>query len=709
LLLDFSYQTYLLSGSAFAAFGGSPSITFSRGTNATLIDSTGQLTFAPSNQIPNSESFTAATWAPTGLATTPVVSNATVAPDGTMTADSIVEVTGGASSNHRIDYSGLAGNSGKYAASVYLKAGTRTFARVQFDGTLNSVSSSTGVQIDLSDGTLSSTTTAGNITTATATSENVGNGWYRVGLIFTISPVYVLAGGSVRIFLMQSLSPAPSYIGTGSNIFVWGAQFGAMTYETAPRAYNSTTPKNLLGFTEEFNNAAWNKTNSTITTNAIADPNGYLNADKIVEDTATSEHFVEQSFTAISANTYTYSAYAKAGERNQIVLRFAVGTVFVGGTVQVVFTLTGSGNSFIIGGSPTGSSITALSNGWYRCSISALTVAAVAATPNARTQLYNGTSTNYLGNGTSGAYIWGAQISDSASVDPYVYNPAAALTSTAYYGPRFDYDPVTLAPLGLLIEEARTNLLLNSATLSTQNITTTAQAYTLSFYGTGTVTLSGTSTAGPLVGTGVFPNRVSLTFTPTAGTLTLTVTGTVSNAQLEAGGFATSYIPTTNASATRSADVATMVGNNFSNWYNQTTGTLAVAFDASANGSATYVSASNGTITQNSVHVDNEAGNMRAVYYSGGTAVATIGLTAIGTVGAVNRIATAYAVNDFAASRNGVLGTSITSGALPVSLTQLNIGVDDRLLTANYTSNHIKAISYFNSRLTNAQLQAITA
>jgi hypothetical protein len=261
----------------------------------------------------------------------------------------------------------------------------------------------------------------------------------------------------------------------------------------------------------------------------------------------------------------------------------------------------------------------------------------------------------------------------------------------------------------LLIEEARTNLLLNSATLSTQIVTTTAQAYTLSFYGTGTVTLSGTSTAGPLVGTGLFPQRASLTFTPTAGTLTLTVSGTVSNAQLEAGGFATSYIPTTSASVTRSADVATMVGNNFSNWYNQTTGTLSVAFDASANGSATYVSASNGTITQNSVHVDNEAGNMRAAYYSGSTEVAPLVLGAIGTIGATNKIATAYAVNDFAASRNGGTVATDTAGAVPVGLTQLNIGVDDRLTATFYTSNHIKSISYYNTRLTNAQLQAVSA
>ena len=84
---------------------------------------------------------------------------------------------------------------------------------------------------------------------------------------------------------------------------------------------------------------------------------------------------------------------------------------------------------------------------------------------------------------------------------------------------------------------ARYNWLLNSDTLSTQPVTTVAAQYTLSFTGTGSVTLSGTAT-GTLVGTGV-NNRVSLSFTPTAETLTLTVTGSVTLAMLSFGTLTT--------------------------------------------------------------------------------------------------------------------------------------------------------------------------
>lgn len=139
-----------------------------------------------------------------------------------------------------------------------------------------------------------------------------------------------------------------------------------------------------------------------------------------------------------------------------------------------------------------------------------------------------------------GTYTGGAGFKTAEQLDGSIVGPLAANTPGE-----------TNAGLG--VWGARTDLVFPSDVLTTQTRTVTAVAHTLSFYGTGTVTLSGASTAGPLAGSGA-NTRVSLTFTPSAGSLTLTVSGDVRMCNLEAGAFPTPYIPTTSAAATRTAD-----------------------------------------------------------------------------------------------------------------------------------------------------------
>ena len=474
-------------------------------------------------------------------------------------------------------------------------------------------------------------------------------------------------------------------------------------------------PANLFLRSEEFNDAVWLKTAAIITANTATAPDGTPTADTFTTAVTTSPHQVANAtgmgVTFLAGVTYAASIYVKAGTSSFVQIYMA--TAPFGLDAFANFDLA-TGTLGTVGSAAT-ASIQAVGNGWYRCSVVA-TATAAATGASARVNFAMLTTAtairaeSWTATGNETLFIWGAQL------EPVTYRtvpgPYIATTSAFYYGPRFDYSPVTLAPLGLLIEEQRTNLLLNSlangTSLATQSVTVTAVAHTLSFYGTGSVVLSGAAVA-TATGTGAYPTRTTLTFTPTAGTLTLTVTGTVQFANLEVGGFATSYIPTGAATATRNADIATMTGTNFSSWYNASEGTFFASYEASPNTFTTYLAASNGVVAQNSMHMDNDgSGNMRAAYYSGSSAVALLGLGPVGTLGAVNKIASAYKVDDFAASRNGGTAVVDTLGAVPVGVTQLNIGADPSGAAVNVSNTHIRQIAYFNTRLPDAQLEALT-
>ena len=271
---------------------------------------------------------------------------------------------------------------------------------------------------------------------------------------------------------------------------------------------------------------------------------------------------------------------------------------------------------------------------------------------------------------------------------------------------RFDHNPTTGESLGLLVEEARTNVLLNSATLSTQSVTVAAAANTLSFYGTGTVTLTGVSTAGPLVGTGA-NNRVSLTFTPTVGVLILTVSGSVTNAQLEAGAFPTSYIPTAAATVTRAADVASITGSNFSSWYNQTEGT--VFADATKNSSGTSgfprIAQISDSTNNNAITIiwAESISRLYGAINTGGVTQADVGNNSVAQA-APHKTALAVKINDFAISNDGLNAVTDASGSMPL-VDRLFIGKD---VGASSLGGTIKRLTYWPTRLGNTTLQQIT-
>jgi hypothetical protein len=187
---------------------------------------------------------------------------------------------------------------------------------------------------------------------------------------------------------------------------------------------NQGTTQNLLTHSEDFSNAAWTKFQSTVTVNAAVAPNGTTTADKLIETASVGDHQLNRAYTAVDNTTYTLSAYAKAGERTvfRLYLQNKAGTYnfsdfdLVSGTIPLT--------SGVV------PAITAVGNGWYRCSVTANAGTGATASPLAF--LSYGTAT--AGSGTNGLFVWGAQLEASSSAGPYMVTGASAQTSTLAIG-----------------------------------------------------------------------------------------------------------------------------------------------------------------------------------------------------------------------------------------------------------------------------------
>jgi hypothetical protein len=185
---------------------------------------------------------------------------------------------------------------------------------------------------------------------------------------------------------------------------------------------------NLFTRSEEFNDASWVKGNLSVTANTTATtaPDGTNSAEKLIEslDVGTTFHIINKSggFSATSGTSYTYSLFVKAAERTKCIIGFDIGSAF--SNFQFGLYDLSAGTSSIFLGSPT-ISITPYPNGWYRCSVTA--AATGTATATYTLQLY-ATTNGYIGDGTSGIYIWGAQLEVGSF--PTSYIPTVASTRT---------------------------------------------------------------------------------------------------------------------------------------------------------------------------------------------------------------------------------------------------------------------------------------
>jgi hypothetical protein len=353
---------------------------------------------------------------------------------------------------------------------------------------------------------------------------------------------------------------------------------------------------NLLVRSEEFDNASWttNKTAITVAADQALAPNGTTTAESLVPDsgitigTGSTNTFIRQDITkAASAITYTLSFYAKAfgytairivqrdnaSSSNFSAVTFSLsdGSILNGPTTAGTFTSASA-------------STVALANGWYRCQ---LTFTTGTETAN-RILVVPAASTNTTTDGTSGIYIWGAQI--------------------------------------------------------------------------------------------------------------------------EAGSFPTSYIPTTTATVTRSADVASITGTNFSSWYRQDEGTVFVEGQFVGGTASSFPRMA----TLTSANINNDG---IAVTWTANTGILRGGITS----GGVNTADLPAGPNKFAGSKfrciiatsslsaqfasDGALATEDTTITLP-TCTQLLIAQPARFQPVANTT--IRRLTYWPQRLPNSTLQEIT-
>ena len=225
---------------------------------------------------------------------------------------------------------------------------------------------------------------------------------------------------------------------------------------------------NLLQRSEEFNDVFWGKSNVTINPNATTAPNGTLTADKLVENTILTQHAITRTVTGISNQTSTLSIYLKRDGRDSATI-YMFDNSYTNGFGTNVNLLTGTITLNYNQGTGVrlNSSITDAGNGWYKCTITGI----VGGTSN-NIAVYTaiGTTTSYAGDGTSGVFIWGAQLETGNVATEYI--PTVASIRTSFAGitqdgasasniARLNYETVGGCP-AILIEPQRTNLLVNS-------------------------------------------------------------------------------------------------------------------------------------------------------------------------------------------------------------------------------------------------------
>ena len=486
---------------------GSGDLSVTRATTATRVNSAGLVELVPYNLLQYSEDFSNAAWI---LYVASRASNTATAPDGTLTADSLIDTSSLNYHNIRIPVSY---GTGVYTFSVYAKANTLSQIALQvFNGTTFQGSS----VYDLAAGTTSGTG---------QTIESVGNGWYRCTFTRTITQ------GTGAVYIGTAKSGTDYYAGTGQSVFIWGAQLvegsTAKDYQKTetrlniPRLdYSNGTCPSILVEPQRTNYARYSEdlTNGSFFTSQlqyqtlVANPlTGLNNATKIAKTTSSGDPYIGQACSVPSSGAFTFSIWlwTDSGQPTTIDLYMynLTATELVGNQITITTTPTrytisnnfsatlGTINARIdLSSSDTNQFIYAygfqLEAGNYSTSYIPTTSASV--TRNA--DVISKTGISSLIGQTEGTIFWEGQLTNLNSFSSYFSVTSGAFTNSVVVGKEAGVTPNKVI---FFIAANGTTILNNTSSALSSDYVKMAIAYKSgdwAAYLNGTLVASGTST-----------------------------------------------------------------------------------------------------------------------------------------------------------------------------------------------------------------------
>lgn len=184
---------------------------------------------------------------------------------------------------------------------------------------------------------------------------------------------------------------------------------------------------NLLLRSQEFGSATWSKVGSSVPATYVQAPDATVTAEKVTESAASGAHAVTASATFSATTTYAFTTFAKQAGRSKIALGLA--TAPFGGSVLAKYDVA---LATVVSQIGCVAAVTQMAGGYVRLSLVATSTVGGGTSSSVAIYLLDGSgSTSYIGDGTSGAYVWGAQLEAGSYPTSYIPTTTATVTRSA--------------------------------------------------------------------------------------------------------------------------------------------------------------------------------------------------------------------------------------------------------------------------------------